>query len=194
MENSLEKSKTIQWLPRNVPVSDLKPFEKNPRKITPDDFDKLKRSITEDGYHQRILATPDLRVIGGHQRIKALKELGFTSVEILVPDCEISDEQFKRILVRDNMEYGVWEIEELGELMPMGELIEIGVGDTVTRKLDKVVVVGNTDPDDVPPEPETPITQPGDVWICGAYYECNKCKKVYDYDIGKTMAECPCDL
>lgn len=168
MKNKLEKPNTIQWLPKKVPVTSLKPFEKNPRKITPKDLENLKRSITEDGYHQRIIATPDLRVIGGHQRIKALKELGFTDVEILVPDSDIPDEQFKRILVRDNMEYGTWEIEGLGELMPMGELMDIGVSDTITRKLDTVVVEGNTDPDDVP-EPAEPVTQPGDVWLCGEH-------------------------
>jgi len=82
MKNMSGNDLTIKWIAQNVAVDQLKPFEKNPRKISTQDFENLKRSLKEDGYHQRILCTPDLRVIGGHQRIKALKELGYGSTLI----------------------------------------------------------------------------------------------------------------
>jgi hypothetical protein len=52
----------------------------NPRRISQEAFNRLKKSLSENGYHQRIIVTKDLRVIGGHQRIKALKEIGLKGV------------------------------------------------------------------------------------------------------------------
>lgn len=121
-----ENKSSIQWVSRKVKVSDLKPYEKNPRKVSKESYDNLLKSMREDGYHQRILTTKDLRVMGGHQRIKALKEIGLTEIEILHPDRDITDEQFKRILVRDNLDYGAWDYNLLAEIMPVAELQELG--------------------------------------------------------------------
>lgn len=99
----------IEWIERRVAVSDLKPYEKNPRLISDEQYAALVKSIRENGYHQRILATRDLRVIGGHQRIKALNELGIVKVAVLVPDSEIPDEQFRRLLIQDNLPFGEWD-------------------------------------------------------------------------------------
>lgn len=52
---------------------------------------------------------------------------------------------------------------------------------------------GKTDPDDVPEIPKVAITKPGDVWLLGAYYECEVCGRKYDYEVGKDMKECLCD-
>lgn len=59
----------IKWSEKTVKVSDLKPFERNPRRISQDAFNRLKKGLAENGYHQRIIATKDLRIVGGHQRI-----------------------------------------------------------------------------------------------------------------------------
>ena len=46
--------------------------------------------------------------------------------------------------------------------------------------------------DDVPEPPAEPITKLGDLWLLGAYFECEGCGKHYEYDEGKAMGECPC--
>lgn len=166
IENESEKLK-INWLPKTVLVNLLTPFEKNPRKITPEAYEKLVNSLKEDGYHQRIITTPDLRVIGGHQRIKALKSLGITEIEVLTADREISDEQFKRILVRDNLGYGEWELETLSELLPVGELLELGLPADIAKAFVPTVKQGLTDDDAVPEPPKEPVTVLGDLWILG---------------------------
>ena len=117
----------IVWKERTVAVDDLKPYERNPRRISKHAFDKLKQSLQDDGYHQRIIATKDLRVIGGHQRIQALKELGIKSIEVLTPDKKISDKEFKRILVRDNLPFGDFDFDILSADYEPEELIELGM-------------------------------------------------------------------
>lgn len=46
--------------------------------------------------------------------------------------------------------------------------------------------------DEVPDAPAVPVTKPGDLWLLGAFYQCEACGQVYDYETGKSMTECPC--
>jgi DNA modification methylase len=157
---------SIKWQAKTVQVADLKPYEKNPRKISLADYQKLLDSLRQDGYHQRILATPDLRVIGGHQRIRALKELGIADIEVLIPDREIGEEQFHRILVRDNLAFGGWEIKQLGELMGIGELKELGMPAQFLPVAAPAAIAGE---DDAPEPPAQPVSALGDVWSLGRH-------------------------
>lgn len=116
-----------QWTEKEVSISDLKPYERNPRKISKESFENLKRSIKEDGYHQRIIANADMTVVGGHQRLKALKEIGIDKVKILLPSEQIPHEDFRRILVRDNLQAGEFDFDMLANDFDVDELIDWGM-------------------------------------------------------------------
>lgn len=117
----------IQWTERTVRVADLKPYERNPRTISKRDFFKLKQSLRKTGYHSRILAQPDLRVIGGHMRIRALLELEVKGVVVLVPSRELSEEEFKQVLIQDNLSFGTWDHEILSTDFERDELLDFGM-------------------------------------------------------------------
>lgn len=117
----------IQWLEEERHLGELRPYEQNPRHITEKQYEKLKHSIQQDGYHARISITPDGRVIGGHQRLRAMKELGFTYVKVLVPDRDLSHEEYRRILIRDNVNNGQWDMDELASSFDLEELRDWGV-------------------------------------------------------------------
>ena len=117
----------IQWVEKTVRLEQLRPFEDNPRTITETQFGKLKQSLAEDGYHSRIKTTADLRVVGGHQRLRALRELGFVDVQVLVPSRELSDAEFKRILIRDNHSNGVFDMDGLANMFDLEELRDFGL-------------------------------------------------------------------
>ena len=116
MENTEENNLTIQWVEDKLHLKDLRPYERNPRTITECQFEKLLTSLKEDGYHARIKVTHDKLVIGGHQRIKALKHLYSpdTLVPVLVPSRELTEEEYKRIMLRDNHNYGLFDMDILG--------------------------------------------------------------------------------
>ena len=61
----------INWNAETKKLSELKDYDRNPRKMGGKQFDDLVRSIKEDGYHQRLLINLDGTIIGGHQRKKA---------------------------------------------------------------------------------------------------------------------------
>ena len=84
---------------RKVPAKDLKPAKYNPRKdLQPGDpeFEKLKRSVEEFGYVEPILWNQRTGVVvGGHQRLKVLQNLGYTEVDCVILDL---DEQKEKAL------------------------------------------------------------------------------------------------
>lgn len=122
-----EPAQTIQWVEKILRLSELRPFEHNPRTITEAQFAKLKASLLEDGYHSRIKATHDLRVVGGHQRLRVLQEIGLVEVPVLVPSTPIDDETFKRILIRDNHSNGVFDMDILSGMFDLEELRAFGL-------------------------------------------------------------------
>jgi len=154
----------IKWAEKTVKVSALKPFERNPRRIGEDAFDRLKKSLSENGYHQRIITTKDLRVIGGHQRIKALKELGLKEVPVLVPDQALSDDQFKRLLIQDNLPFGEWDFEILSADFSIEELTDFGMPEKWLGLGEEVEPKADAEPGDVDDEDDARIVH------------CPKCK------------------
>lgn len=116
----------IQWTEQVVPVAKLKPYERNPRRISEKAFEKLKASLAESGYHQRITVNADLGVVGGHMRIRALKELGIREVPVLVPDRNLTEAEFRRILIQDNLPFGEFDFDELANGFDIDELVEWG--------------------------------------------------------------------
>ena len=64
-----------------IDIETLNPAEYNPRLLTPEAQENLKRSITELGIIKPIIIRrSDKRIMAGHQRTKTMKLLGYTSV------------------------------------------------------------------------------------------------------------------
>lgn len=120
----------IVWTAKTFALSDLKPYENNPRRITETAYDNLKKSLQQDGYHQRLIATEDGLIIGGHQRLRALKELGFTKAEVLIPNRALTDVEIDRINIRDNLLFGDFDWDILANRFDPDQLLEWGMPDS----------------------------------------------------------------
>ena len=71
---------------RKIKIADLIPASYNPRKaLKPGDkeYEKIKRSIEEFGYCEPIIVNSDMTIIGGHQRVTVLQDLGYTEIAIV---------------------------------------------------------------------------------------------------------------
>lgn len=128
-ENNIQQ---IQWSEQNILLNDLKPLERNPRTITAAQYDKLKNSLASSvGQFRPLLVTHELRLAGGHQRLRAMKELGWHACRVSVPDRPITDEEYNQILYEDNISRGEfdWDIVsadvELEWLHSMGIAMEV---------------------------------------------------------------------
>ena len=85
---------------QNVPITSVKPYEKNPR-FNDDAVDAVAKSIKEFGWQQPIVTDKDMTVICGHTRLKAAERLGLTEVPVIVAD-NLTPEQVKAYRITDN--------------------------------------------------------------------------------------------
>lgn len=104
---------------KRMRLSDIKLAHYNPRKdLKPGDpeYEKLKRSIEEfDCVEPLVWNRRSNRLIGGHQRLKILKEKGIEEFEVSVVDLEERKE--KALNVALNKIEGDWDFTKLADLM-----------------------------------------------------------------------------
>lgn len=117
-------------------ITKINPAPYNPRKnLQPGDseYEKLKKSIKEFGFVEPLIWNKRTgNLIGGHQRLKILSELGVKNVEVSIVDLGIIKE--KALNVALNKIQGEWDFPKLKDLLEefdVGEFdIEItGFGD-----------------------------------------------------------------
>lgn len=161
---------------QKINIEKLKPADYNPRKdLKPEDqeYQKIKKSLVEFGYVAPIIVNTDMTVIGGHQRLKVLKELGYTEIECIVVDLDKNKEKALNIAL--NKISGEWDNTKLEELL--AELKETDIDMNITGfsfdEVDNILkdITGskedNFDIDSAYEEIKEPITKPGDIWILG---------------------------
>jgi hypothetical protein len=102
-----------------VKISEVKPNPKNPRIIKDGKFQKLVKSIQEfpDMLNKRplvVFTDVDNKyvVLGGNMRLKALNELKYKEVPVIVAD-EWTEEQKAEFLIKDNVGFGEWDWDSL---------------------------------------------------------------------------------
>ncbi len=80
------------------------------------EYEKLKNSIKQFGYVEPIIVNGNNnRIVGGHQRLTVLKDLGYTEVEVIHVDLDEAHE--KALNVALNKISGDWDYEKLEELL-----------------------------------------------------------------------------
>jgi ParB-like chromosome segregation protein Spo0J len=104
---------------KKININQLKPAKYNPRKnLKPGDpeYDKIKRSIQEFGYVEPIIQNKRTgNIVGGHQRLKVLKELGETEIDCVIVDMDEAQEKALNIAL--NKISGQWDIPMLKDLL-----------------------------------------------------------------------------
>lgn len=100
-------------------LRDLTPAEYNPRKdLKPGDpeYEKLKRSLDEFGYVEPIIWNRQTgRIVGGHQRVRAMMDLGITEADVVVVDFD--EEREKGLNIALNKISGEWDKDKLALLI-----------------------------------------------------------------------------
>jgi DNA modification methylase len=147
-------------------------YARNPRKNDAA-VDRMCGSIREFGFKVPVLARSDGEVVDGHLRLKAARKLGISEVPVILCD-EWSPEQVKafRLMVNRSVAWADWD-EELLSL----ELQELNAADFnldltgfSTKELDDLLALPEEEKaNETPAVPETPVSRPGDLWVCGKH-------------------------
>ena len=104
---------------QKIPAARLNPAAYNPRvDLKPGDkeYEKLKRSINEFGYVEPVIWNRQTgNVVGGHQRLKVLMDLGQTEIDCVVVDLDLAREKALNIAL--NKIQGDWDEDKLAAIM-----------------------------------------------------------------------------
>ena len=95
-------------------LSEIKPNPNNPRLIKDDKFKKLCQSIKDfpEMLELRpIVVNKDHIILGGNMRYKAAKEIGLKEIPVTIAD--LTPEQEREFLIKDNVSGGEWDWEVL---------------------------------------------------------------------------------
>ncbi|MGE4536518.1 MAG: site-specific DNA-methyltransferase [Desulfovibrio sp.] len=167
----METLKLEQW-----PLARLRPYERGLRKYGKDVVERMMAAIREYGFRVPVLARSDGQVVDGRLRLDAAARLGLATVPVIPAD-ELTEAQVRafRLLVNRSATWAAWDEEMVA--VELGELRELDVDLALTgfdvaeldALLDLLPLPSRTDPDDVPPVPETPQTRPGDIWLLGRH-------------------------
>lgn len=163
---------------QRIETNKLIPATYNPRKdLKPEDteYQKIKKSILEFGFVSPLVVNKDMTVIGGHQRLKVLQELGYKSVECIIVDLDKTKEKALNIAL--NKISGEWDTDKLESLLQELEIEDFDMELTGFDfdEIDEILkdLTGskedNFDVEKALEEIENPITKKGDIWLLGTH-------------------------
>ena len=107
---------------------------KNPRTIDPEEYERLKQSLTEDPEFlgiRELVAYPledgTLEVLDGNQRFKACKELGFEKAPVKILPEDTPADKMRAYVAKDNVSNGKWDDFLLEKEWDLEELRKWGI-------------------------------------------------------------------
>lgn len=101
----------------NLTLVKIKPAEYNPRTITDDELEGLKQSLLTFGQVENLVVNKDGTLISGHQRYKAMLELGWTEAICLVVDVDKQTEIKLNLELNNQAISGSWDMDKLQPLL-----------------------------------------------------------------------------
>ncbi len=116
----------INWHLETRKISSLKPHPSNPRKLTKEQHAQLKTSMDKFGLIDKPIVTIDNQILGGHQRIRILKDQGIKEIECWIPEREMEQKEIDELLLRLNKNTGDWDWEVLANDFEVTDLFECG--------------------------------------------------------------------
>ena len=150
-----------------VKIEQLEPAAYNPRQISTKQYKDLKESITKFGIVDPIIVNKNsYTIVGGHQRYKICKELGYKEIGCIILD--LNKEQERELNIRLNKNTGEFDMDILANEFDIEELTDWGFKEIdLGLNIDKITE-GNTEDDHIPEVKESRVKL-GDVWQLGKH-------------------------
>ena len=160
------------------PIDQLKPDPKNARRHSAKQIRQIADSIETFGFNVPILVDAALKVIAGHGRLLASKQLGRREVPTISLE-HLSDAQARAFMIADNRltEIASWDDRLLGEQLRELAALNLEFSLEVTGfdmgEIDLLIEGASAspqpDPDDTPVPIGPAVTRPGDTWLLGPH-------------------------
>ena len=121
-------SKKLFWKTEKRKVKDLIQYKKNPRKLSEDQLEGLKRSLKKFNVAELPCINTDGTLVAGNQRVLALSLLGRDEdeIEVRVPNRPLTEAEFRDYLLTSNRSGASWDFEKLASDFDIDELLTAG--------------------------------------------------------------------
>ena len=123
----------ITWTNETRKLSDLIPWDINPRQLTEKQAEHLQKSLRKFGLAQPFLISPDDDIYDGHQRTKLMDIMKEWGHDALI-DCRMSsrlltDDERRELVIRLHENTGEWDFDTLANVYEVEELGDWGMAD-----------------------------------------------------------------
>ena len=184
-----------------MPIAELAPAPYNPRKglkVGDREYESLKRSIEEFGVVDPVIFnTRTKRLVGGHQRLTVLRDLGHTTAPTVLVDLDELREKALNLAL--NKIAGAWDMPMLKDLLL--DIERSGGDQTLTgfdpKEIEEIVTsYRDDDPGEdipVPEPPADPVTRAGDLYELGPHrLVCGDSRdgRAWELLMGRDRADC----
>ena len=157
---------TLEWTTEKLKVSELIPYQSNPRQLTEKQAKDLAASLERFKLADPIIINTDNTIIGGNQRVSISKQSGVLIVDVRVPSRTLTKEEEQELNLRLNRNQGQWDFDLLANLDE--ELLKnIGFD---SKELDKIFQLDTTPEDDDVPVARTTDIKLGDLFQLGEHW------------------------
>lgn len=153
------------------PLASLTPYPGNAKRH---DLEGIRASLRRRGqYRVAVVQASSGYVIAGNGMLEAARLEGWA--ELAAMDLDVDDTEARRIVLADNrlQELGGYDTADLvGLLTALPTLEDTGyTSDDLSGLLASLVPTPDRpeDPDETPPLPSVPVTEPGDIWTLGPH-------------------------
>lgn len=161
-----------------LPISTLHLDPKNPRIHSKRQIRQIAKSIQTFGFNVPILVDAQMKVIAGHGRVLACRELGWTEVPTLSLD-HLSPAQAQAFLIADNRlaENAMWDDQLLAQNLKELSLLDLDFSldvigfdmGEIDLRIESLESASEPDKADVVPPAGPAVTQDGDLWLLGPH-------------------------
>ena len=161
-----------------IPLANINRAPYNPRvnlKVeNPEKYRLLKASILEFSCVELLVWNEQTgNLVGGHQRLDVLEELGAAEVDVSVVNLSLSKE--KALNVSLNQNTGDWDLPRLKDLLQEIDTGEFDMEITgftekaMAELMSQFHAEGEAGEVEAPEPPKIAVTQVGGVWLCGEH-------------------------
>lgn len=151
-------------------IADLIEAEYNPRQLTKDQHKQISDSIKRFGIVDPVIVNThkDRKniIVGGHQRTKVAKELGFTEMPCV--EVNLTPEKERELNIRLNKNTGEWDWDELANHFDLSDLMDWGFDEKDLNFFDLTTEEAEEDNYEMPDEIKTDIVL-GDLFEIGEH-------------------------
>ena len=152
---------------KEVPIRDLKPYEKNAKKHDEKQIANVANSIRRFGWQQPLVIDEDGVVVIGHCRLLAAKKLGMKTVPVTVAS-GLTEEEIRELRIADNKtNESPWDFELLADDLEGLDFDGFDFDFELPEMEDDPAPAEEDDWDK--PLPEEPVSKPGDVYQLGRH-------------------------